>query len=155
MSRSIASIWLRLAARRRSASSGWATAESNTVAPSAARVVGFGGGLVWDASKPDGTPRKVLDVSRIEALGWRARTDLEPGLARTCDRYLRHVDEARRAGASTTAARTIRSMRSARHQDPSMSPRRVHWAERKFGPPRPAGAPMRYGGLREAAPGPE
>ena len=59
------------------------------------RVVGFGGELVWDASKPDGTPRKVLDVSRIEALGWRARTDLEPGLSRTCDRYLRHIDEAR------------------------------------------------------------
>jgi GDP-L-fucose synthase len=59
------------------------------------RVVGFQGELVWDTSKPDGTPRKLLDVSRIEALGWRARTDLETGLAKTYDWYLRHIDRAR------------------------------------------------------------
>jgi GDP-L-fucose synthase len=59
------------------------------------RVVGFDGDIVWDTSKPDGTPRKVLDISRITALGWQARTDLETGLARTYDWYLRHLDEAR------------------------------------------------------------
>ena len=59
------------------------------------RVVGFQGELVWDTSKPDGTPRKVMDVSRINALGWRARTDLETGLARTYEWYRRHLDEAR------------------------------------------------------------
>jgi GDP-L-fucose synthase len=59
------------------------------------RVVGFQGELVWDTSKPDGTPRKLLDVSRIEALGWRARTDLETGLAKTYDWYLRHIARAR------------------------------------------------------------
>ncbi|WP_157263645.1 GDP-L-fucose synthase family protein [Azohydromonas aeria] len=44
------------------------------------RVVGFEGRIVFDASKPDGTPRKLLDVSRLAALGWRARTKLEDGI---------------------------------------------------------------------------
>lgn len=46
-------------------------------------VVGFEGGLVFDASKPDGTPRKLLDVSRINGMGWRARTPLREGLEST------------------------------------------------------------------------
>ena len=45
-----------------------------------AEVVGFRGELVFDASRPDGTPRKLLDVSRLTALGWRASTDLRTGL---------------------------------------------------------------------------
>lgn len=45
------------------------------------RVVGFTGRLVFDASKPDGTMRKVLDVSKIKALGWAAKTPLEIGIA--------------------------------------------------------------------------
>lgn len=45
-----------------------------------ARTVGFSGRIDFDASKPDGTPRKVLDCSRIHALGWRARTPLQDGL---------------------------------------------------------------------------
>jgi GDP-L-fucose synthase len=44
-------------------------------------VVGFTGELAFDATRPDGTPRKLLDVSRLTALGWRARTDLRSGLA--------------------------------------------------------------------------
>jgi GDP-L-fucose synthase len=44
-------------------------------------VVGFEGELVFDTSKPDGTPRKLLDVSRLHALGWRARTSLRDGVA--------------------------------------------------------------------------
>jgi GDP-L-fucose synthase len=46
-----------------------------------AGVVGFSGELVFDASRPDGTPRKLLDVSKLAALGWRARTELRAGLA--------------------------------------------------------------------------
>ena len=46
------------------------------------RTVGFDGRIVFDASKPDGTPRKLLDVSRIQALGWRATTPLGEGLVR-------------------------------------------------------------------------
>lgn len=43
-------------------------------------VVGFEGEIVFDSTRPDGTPRKLLDVSRLHALGWRARTDLTTGL---------------------------------------------------------------------------
>ncbi len=46
-------------------------------------VVGFAGRIVFDAGKPDGTPRKLLDVGRLSALGWRARTPLHEGIART------------------------------------------------------------------------
>jgi len=44
------------------------------------RIVGFRGGIVWDASKPDGTPRKLMDSSRLFALGWKPQVDLEAGL---------------------------------------------------------------------------
>ncbi len=59
------------------------------------RVVGFEGRIVLDPSKPDGTPRKLLDVSRINALGWRARIGLEDGIRETYRWFLAHVDEAR------------------------------------------------------------
>ena len=52
------------------------------------RVVGFAGRLDWDHSKPDGTPRKLLDVSRMAALGWRARVGLEEGIRSTYAWYL-------------------------------------------------------------------
>jgi len=47
------------------------------------KVVGFKGEIVFDASKPDGTPRKLLDVSRLKALGWSAKTPLEQGIDQT------------------------------------------------------------------------
>jgi GDP-L-fucose synthase len=49
------------------------------------RVVGFKGELKFDATKPDGTPRKLLDVSRMSGLGWTAKTALEPGIRSTYD----------------------------------------------------------------------
>ena len=54
-------------------------------------VVGYEGRLTFDASKPDGTPRKVLDVSRIKALGWSARIALKDGLVGTYAWYRGHV----------------------------------------------------------------
>ena len=51
-------------------------------------VVGFEGEIVWDSSKPDGTPRKLLDVSRIKALGWEPRIGLREGIASTYEWYL-------------------------------------------------------------------
>jgi len=48
-----------------------------------AAVIGFRGGLRYDATKPDGTPQKLLDISRISSLGWRARIGLREGIART------------------------------------------------------------------------
>jgi GDP-L-fucose synthase len=46
------------------------------------RIVGFDGELVFDTTKPDGTPRKLMDVGRLNAIGWRATTELKQGLAR-------------------------------------------------------------------------
>ena len=54
-------------------------------------VVGFQGERRYDASKPDGAPRKLLDVSRLNALGWHAQTPLRDGLARTYDFYRNQV----------------------------------------------------------------
>ena len=51
-------------------------------------VVGFGGELVFDSSKPDGTPRKVLDVSKLKTLGWAPQVSLREGIARTYRWYL-------------------------------------------------------------------
>jgi GDP-L-fucose synthase len=48
-------------------------------------VVGFDGELAWDTTKPDGTPRKLLDVTRLRALGWKPAIPLRDGIARTCE----------------------------------------------------------------------
>ncbi len=50
-----------------------------------ADVVGFRGALTFDTSKPDGTPRKLMDVQRLHNLGWKHVTSLEQGIARTWD----------------------------------------------------------------------
>ncbi len=55
-----------------------------------ADVVGYEGAVEWDASKPDGTPRKLLDSSHIRAMGWRPATDLPEGIRMTYDWYLQH-----------------------------------------------------------------
>jgi GDP-L-fucose synthase len=57
-------------------------------------VVGFDGELRFDAGKPDGTPRKAMDNTRLAALGWRARTGLREGLTRTYEWYRANVAEA-------------------------------------------------------------
>jgi len=53
------------------------------------RVVGYAGGIVYDRSKPDGTPRKLMSVERLHAAGWKARTGLDDGLARAYADFLR------------------------------------------------------------------
>ena len=53
------------------------------LAETVARVLGYDGSLVFDASKPDGTPRKLMDVARLHALGWHHTTSLEEGIRRT------------------------------------------------------------------------
>jgi len=58
-----------------------------------AEIVGFRGGFTHDRERPDGAPRKLLDVGRINALGWTAPTSLRDGLARTYRWYLEHVAE--------------------------------------------------------------
>ncbi|MBR0779675.1 NAD-dependent epimerase/dehydratase family protein, partial [Bradyrhizobium diazoefficiens] len=53
-----------------------------------AEVVGYGGAISFDTSRPDGTPRKLLDVGRLTKLGWRATTSLEDGIRRAYQAYL-------------------------------------------------------------------
>ncbi|MBF7730494.1 GDP-L-fucose synthase [Pseudomonas sp. N040] len=60
------------------------------------RVTGFKGQLVFDATKPDGTPRKLLDVSRLKALGWQASIGLEDGLRDAYEWFVANVEQARK-----------------------------------------------------------
>ena len=53
------------------------------------RIVDFDGGIEWDATRPDGTPRKLMDSSRLFALGWKPRIDLETGIRLACDDFLK------------------------------------------------------------------
>ncbi|MDR7533556.1 MAG: GDP-L-fucose synthase, partial [Armatimonadota bacterium] len=55
------------------------------------KIVGYGGRIVFDPSKPDGMPRKLLDVSRLHALGWKARIPLEEGIRQTYRWYVETV----------------------------------------------------------------
>ena len=52
-------------------------------------VIGFQGSLVFDTTKPDGTPRKLLDVSRLKGMGWTQRIPLKQGIGETYDWYLK------------------------------------------------------------------
>jgi GDP-L-fucose synthase len=60
------------------------------------KIVGFRGELMFDTTRPDGTPRKLLDVARLNALGWRASTALEAGLRATYDWFCAHQSQLRR-----------------------------------------------------------
>ena len=53
-----------------------------------AKVVGFTGEIKWDTTKPDGTPRKLLDVSKLEKLGWRYKVELEDGIRLAYEDFL-------------------------------------------------------------------
>jgi len=56
------------------------------------KTVGHTGDIVWDRSKPDGTPRKLMDVSKMHKLGWKHQVELEEGIQRTYDWFLAHID---------------------------------------------------------------
>lgn len=61
------------------------------LAESMKEVVGFEGDLVWDSSKPDGTPRKLMDSSKLLGLGWSPKVSLKDGLVDTYKWYLENV----------------------------------------------------------------
>ena len=61
-----------------------------------ARTVGFKGKITWDTSKPNGTPRKLLDVSKATALGWRYSTELEEGVRLAYEDFLNNPMRAER-----------------------------------------------------------
>jgi len=71
------------------------TAEDVTIKDAAlliAKIVGYQGDFIFDTSKPDGTPRKVLDVTKIQQLGWKATTSLEEGLEKAISWYLNNQE---------------------------------------------------------------
>jgi GDP-L-fucose synthase len=59
------------------------------LAETVGRIVGFKGQIIWDTSKPDGTPRKLMDSSRLFGLGWRPQIDLEAGIKSVYDQFRR------------------------------------------------------------------
>lgn len=61
-----------------------------------ASIIGFKGEIRWDATKPDGTPRKLLDVSKLERLGWHYRTELDEGIRLTYEDFLNNPMRAER-----------------------------------------------------------
>lgn len=61
------------------------------LAETISEVIGFEGTFVYDSTKPDGMPKKLLDSSKLAALGWRARTDLKQGIAKAYDWYCRNA----------------------------------------------------------------
>jgi GDP-L-fucose synthase len=65
------------------------------LATTMAKVVGFEGKIEFDTSKPDGTPRKLMNVSRLGSLGWEYSVELKQGLGMTYEWFLDHLDELR------------------------------------------------------------
>jgi GDP-L-fucose synthase len=65
------------------------------LAETIARVTGFTGQLIFDTSRPDGAPRKLLDTSKLAALGWKASITLEAGLRHTYEWFLAHKEQIR------------------------------------------------------------
>ena len=61
-----------------------------------ARVVGYEGNITWDTSRPNGTPRKLLDVSKAAALGWTYKTELEDGIRLAYEDFLHNPMRAER-----------------------------------------------------------
>jgi GDP-L-fucose synthase len=62
------------------------------------RVVGYDGAIVWDRTKPDGTPRKLLDVSRLKVLGWKAQIGLRDGVRQAYAWYLKEQKDHKNVG---------------------------------------------------------
>lgn len=57
------------------------------------KITGHQGEIIWDDTKPDGTPRKLMDISKMHALGWKHQTNLEEGIQKTYDWFLENVDQ--------------------------------------------------------------
>ena len=58
-----------------------------------AKVCGYKGKIIWDTQKPDGTPRKKVDTSKLNKLGWEAKTNLDEGLKATLECYKNEISE--------------------------------------------------------------
>jgi GDP-L-fucose synthase len=56
------------------------------------QIVGFEGSIQWDATRPDGTPRKLMDVSKLHSLGWKHKIELKDGIALAYQDFLTNVN---------------------------------------------------------------
>ncbi len=56
------------------------------------KIVGHQGEIIWDASKPDGTPKKLMDISKMHELGWKHKIQLEEGIAKTYNWFLENIE---------------------------------------------------------------
>jgi GDP-L-fucose synthase len=65
------------------------------LAETVSEIVGFEGRLVWDATKPDGTPRKLMDISKLHEQGWKHTIDLQEGISLTYQDFLKHHETLR------------------------------------------------------------
>ena len=65
----------------------------NELAKTIKRIVGYSGDIVWDSSKPDGSPRKLLDISKLKNMGWTCSTDLELGIKKTYNWFLKNLNK--------------------------------------------------------------
>ncbi len=57
------------------------------------KITGHKGGINWDSDKPDGTPRKLMDVSKMTVAGWQAKIELEDGIKETYAWFLKNIDQ--------------------------------------------------------------
>ena len=57
------------------------------------RIIGHKGNILWDNTKPDGTPRKLMDVSKMKELGWQYSTEIEEGIEKTYTWFLENIQE--------------------------------------------------------------
>jgi GDP-L-fucose synthase len=60
------------------------------------KITGHQGEIIWDASKPDGTPRKLMDISKMHALGWKHQVNLEEGIQRTYDWFVANIQDVKK-----------------------------------------------------------
>jgi GDP-L-fucose synthase len=60
------------------------------------KITGHQGEIIWDATKPDGTPRKLMDISKMHELGWKHKVDLEEGIQMTYDWFVENVDQVKK-----------------------------------------------------------
>lgn len=60
------------------------------------KITGHQGEIIWDATKPDGTPRKLMDISKMHDLGWKHNVDLAQGIQMTYDWFVEHVDQVKK-----------------------------------------------------------
>jgi len=60
------------------------------------KITGHKGEIIWDSTKPDGTPRKLMDISKMHELGWKHELDLEEGISKTYEWFLQNIDNVKK-----------------------------------------------------------